>query len=132
MTHDEIIAVVQAHKEGKKVERKVKEVDTAQWLECFAKHFNFSEYDYRVADDPKPPTLREWKPEEVPLDAWFREKPEHTAAFRITGVDTTRNAPKPIEVWNDLWLSPERLLKDYIHSFTPFDANSWKECGVRE
>ncbi len=58
MTDDEIIAVVQAHKEGKKIEvRKELDNGTYYWV-ATDPAWNFSVYCYRVAIEPRKP--REW------------------------------------------------------------------------
>ena len=64
MTDDEIIAVVQAHKEGKKIQISVK--GSGDW--CFFDgdpSWNFCTCDYRVAPEPRKP--REWWAE-LPTD----------------------------------------------------------------
>ena len=55
MTNDEIIAVVQAHKEGKKIERRLRNSITALWLLAPDPVWNFNEHDYRVALEPRKP-----------------------------------------------------------------------------
>jgi hypothetical protein len=55
MTHDEIIAVVQAHKDGKRIEMRSFATD-AKWVDSTERPtFNFGLFNYRV--NPAP---REW------------------------------------------------------------------------
>lgn len=63
MTDDEILTVVQAHKEGKKIECKGRHLShpmIPKWNEWTDSnpHWNFAEFDYRVAPEPRKP--REW------------------------------------------------------------------------
>ncbi len=50
MTHDEMIAVIQAHKDGKTIQYKVGE--DMDWLNIPHQKFNFGGYDYRVKPEP--------------------------------------------------------------------------------
>ena len=124
MTHDEIIAVVQAHKEGKEIEREHK-AHEEHWVEDDFPSWNFVVFNYRIKPEP---TLREWKQEEVPLDAWFKNK-AGKAQWRITGFDPT-DENSMVQI-NDAWRSAEELKDNWLHSFTPFDPDSWLPCGVR-
>jgi hypothetical protein len=54
MTHEEMIAVLQAHKDGKKIECRTK------WEECWKAAptnpcWNFDLYDYRIKPEPPKP-----------------------------------------------------------------------------
>lgn len=55
MNHNEMIAVIAAHREGKKIEAKAKVFSKdKQWLPCNPLPvWNFSEYDYRIAVEPR-------------------------------------------------------------------------------
>jgi len=61
MTDDEIISVVQAHKEGKKIQFQTR-IGTI-WRDCEVSFkepsWNFNLYRYRVAPEPRKP--REWR-----------------------------------------------------------------------
>jgi len=50
MTHDEMIAVIQHHKNGGKVECKHK--DAREWNRASLPLWNFEEYDYRAKPEP--------------------------------------------------------------------------------
>lgn len=61
MTDDEIIEVVRAHKEGKKVQFKYKPTEDSdyEWFDVdHTRIWFFDKYDYRVALEPRKP--REW------------------------------------------------------------------------
>lgn len=92
MTHDEIIAVIQAHKEGKPIEWLSKK---SKWksceqvsLEIILHNIINNEINYRIA--PEPP-----KPEYVPFESmeefmphrnkWFKLKAK-TIIMQITGI----------------------------------------------
>ncbi len=50
MTDDEIIAVVQAHKEGKKIEERCH--SSSSWRHVTFPRWNFEDCDYRVKKEP--------------------------------------------------------------------------------
>lgn len=55
MTHDEMIAVIAAHKEGKQIECKTKQIEDARWVDpCHLRKgdFNFGGFDYRIKPEP--------------------------------------------------------------------------------
>lgn len=71
MTHDEMIAVIQAHKDGKQVQhrRKLGRPEN-QWGDSLVgPGWNFAEYDYRVKPEP-----REW---------WLLEFPDGTTSVSL-------------------------------------------------
>ena len=51
MTHDEIIAVVQAHKNGKQIQCKAR--NTAIWGDAGCPNWAFHNTDYRVKPEPR-------------------------------------------------------------------------------
>lgn len=53
MTHDEMIEVIQAHKEGKAIQVKHSSF-TYDWADISNPNFNFLEWVYRVKPEPKP------------------------------------------------------------------------------
>lgn len=63
MNHDEMIAVIKAHKEGKQIECKENAED--EWGITLYPRWDFVNYDYRV----KPETEKKYwsKPEDVPM-----------------------------------------------------------------
>ncbi len=58
MTDDEIIAVVQEHKEGKQIQRVLRD-SNCEWIDVIEACWDFDHYNYRVAPEPRKP--REWK-----------------------------------------------------------------------
>jgi len=61
MTHDEMIAVIQAHKEGKPIQVSSRNING--WSETKNPVWNFRAYDYRVAPTPtwRPFTMEEYE-----------------------------------------------------------------------
>lgn len=53
MTHEEIIKVVQAHKNGSKVEFQDKFYPHTVWNEQDSPTWNFNNFDYRVKEESK-------------------------------------------------------------------------------
>jgi hypothetical protein len=53
MTHDEMIAVIQAHKEGKTIYCKAKFKSVDKWEVSTAPGFNFNAFDYKVRKEPQ-------------------------------------------------------------------------------
>ena len=58
MTPDEIIAVVQAHKEGKEIELQPKGVAPMGWAYTTDPVWDFHHFNYRVRPEPKPDLIR--------------------------------------------------------------------------
>ena len=52
MTHDEMIAVIQAHKEGKLVQCRTTFTDNI-WEDTLAPVWNFELFDYRIKSQPR-------------------------------------------------------------------------------
>ncbi len=54
MTHDEMIAVIQAHKEGKWIQYRVLRAPDKVWVDCFDGDpcWDFFHHDYRVKPEP--------------------------------------------------------------------------------
>ena len=50
MTHDEMIEVIKAHKEGKKLECRTKGI--GRWGPTKLPQFDFQKFDYRVKQEP--------------------------------------------------------------------------------
>jgi len=55
VTHDEMIEVIQAHKEGKEIQCRLKDpsLDEMGWLTKGGDTFNFTDYIYRIKPEPK-------------------------------------------------------------------------------
>lgn len=53
MTHDEMIAVIQAHKDGKEIEfRDQRFTEFKEWVQCREPHWNFRDCTYRIKPEP--------------------------------------------------------------------------------
>lgn len=130
MTHDEMIAVIQAHKEGNRIE--YCEVGygmltiPTDWVPANTPIWDFRHYAYRVAPEPK---LRPWKPEEVPVGALVALK--HDERRFGKSLITHCNG---IMVWTGFKpMSPvtlESLLEEMVYSTD--GGKTWKPCGVEE
>ncbi len=75
MSHDEILAVVQAHKEGKQIQvRSIFVEDGEGWRDCGTPQmaglsipsFDFSRKQYRVKSEPR-----------KPMEAWIHRDPKN-------------------------------------------------------
>jgi hypothetical protein len=54
MTHDEMIAVIQARKEGKAIEgRQIRSFNVPEWSIWGSYSFNFEMYEYRIKPTPR-------------------------------------------------------------------------------
>lgn len=58
MTHDEMIAVIQAHKDGKPIQRKKEWAGDKCWSDLSVPTFDFTNFDHRIK--PEPPKPREF------------------------------------------------------------------------
>ena len=53
MTHDEMIAVIKSHQEGKRVEDRPIGLTGHPWKRCPSPTFSFGIWDYRIAREPR-------------------------------------------------------------------------------
>lgn len=128
MTHDEIIAVITAHKNGAEIESRSKTTrcyDSSWWVPDPAPSWSFRDRDYRVKPQPK---LRPWKPEEVPVGAQIRNNMKTWVAL-IIGRNSTSVVTPVFNSYPDCG-SFEEALKKYEHSTD--GGVTWKPCGVLE
>lgn len=61
MTHDEMIAVIRAHQQGKLVQ--ALDVYRGIWVDLTFPYWNFSACEYRVKPDPKPDKILYYRAE---------------------------------------------------------------------
>lgn len=81
---------------------------------------------WRPAPEPK---FRLWKPEEVPLDAWFKGKNE--IAFRLCYADLGMSAIVPtVASANGGHTTLDQVFKEWKHSLD--GGKTWHPCGVME
>jgi hypothetical protein len=70
MTHEEMIAVIQAHKEKKQIELRIKNFSN-EWIPTTDPTWDFNKCDFRI----KPEQKQYWaKPEDVPLWVYVYRK----------------------------------------------------------
>ena len=118
MTHDEMIAVIAAHRDGKKIE--FASFGSKIWDECNPR-WNFLTYNYRVKPELR---LRPWKPEEVPHGAAFKLKCGGKTIFFPTVL-----ADALVEFGNHC-VPYGYLMAEYLHSTD--GGKTWLPCGVEE
>lgn len=119
MTHDEMIAVITAHKERKQIQFKDKSTSNWETFTTYQPSWNFYTYDYRIAPDD---TLRPWTANEVPLGAWVQEKSLPESKRLITGVSAIR-----------VYVNGCAVSFDYLHStynYSIDNGRTWHPCGV--
>lgn len=125
MTEDEIIAVVQAHKDGKKIECKDKNKICNIFEVTDNPIWDFPNYDYRIAPTP---VLRPWKPEEVPVGAQVRAKDASWTCL-IIGKNCDDFCTPIFNDKNECH-SFREALEDMEHSLD--NGKTWLPCGVME
>ena len=126
MTDDEILAVIQAHKEGKQIEwRHVKNPDV--WTLIQPHHiWRFEHFNYRVKPGPK---LRPWTLKEVPIGAvirggWGRAVLTHTAG---KGELALMCAPDETDKGRRWYVCQSH---DIDCEYSVDCGKTWKPCGV--
>lgn len=123
MTHDEMIAVIQAHKAGKQIQ-----IDYANkpsgWNDMvLAPEWNFRDMKYRAKPEPK---LKPWKPEEVPVGALIQFRGSISVILAVYG--------------QKLWfINQGELTWNYVDAgifyaskYSTDGGKTWKPCGVEE
>lgn len=71
MTHEEMIEVINGHKQGKPVQRKYRIGSGYVWEDIEEPNWNFRDYDYRLKPEPKKLPLG---PEDFPPGTVLRHK----------------------------------------------------------
>lgn len=122
MTHDEMIAVIAAHKEGKKIQ--VQNCTTGQWAEVESPNWSFNIYDYRIKPEPK---IRPWLREEVPVGGLVKYK-ETQDIYLILGA--RKDACYEVIIPLGVSYTRDEMLKLFEHSTD--HGKTWKICGVVE
>lgn len=126
MTHEEMIAVIAAHRDGKKLE----------YLSAFngwtdvvgSPLFAFNQNDYRIKPETK---IRPWRPDEVPMPAVLRTK-NGSIRWQILAVSSLGviSADSKSDNGRTGLASFEALLRHNEHSTD--GGKTWKPCGVEE
>ena len=55
MTDEEILVVVQAQIQGKRIQRRLASASSAMWIDDERPYWHFESHDYRVAPEPRKP-----------------------------------------------------------------------------
>lgn len=119
MKTDEIIKVLQAFKEGKKIEVREKTLhDDQQWKEMINPYWAFETYDYRVK--PEPEYVPYTSVLEVSRDKWVKEE-RSSVLSKITALDLDDAICVRVEYD---WVS----LKDLFENYTYEDGTP---CGKK-
>lgn len=133
MTHDEIIAIVQAHKEGKTIEHIHYLSSHQKWVEAHCLENALiklafpNEYGVRIKPESK---YRAWRQDEIPRIAEYRYKPNKTV-MKIGQM--SRNGDGEIVIrftpdnWN--WISVGTAFNSYEYR-TDLAKDEWFVCGV--
>ena len=120
MTHDEMIAVIQAHKEGKVIEWRDKEHPEDLWNAPGNPCWDFSTFDYRIKPELK---YRPWKTvDEVPLGGIVYSK-EHGDRYMIHAAEKDQGTT--MVCVGVEWVDAEDLFKHYRMPLG-------NPCGVQE
>lgn len=131
MTHDEMIAVIEADKAGKPIQRRMRSCrDEWETSKSPVPYLRFDAFDYRVKPEPPKPTLRPWRECEVPVGAVIRFKDGRPGAWLIVGVYNGGVAASCSSIY-----TTERMLE--MHEWCwPQEAcigtACWSPCGVEE
>jgi len=123
MTHDEMIAVIQAHKEGKVIQHETNKI----WYDNHCPSFNFDNCTFRVKPEPK---LRPWKPKEVPMPCLLRTTNGQIRwlilAVSSVGIATANSQTSG----NTCVVSFQDVCNHNEHSTD--GGKTWKPCGIEE
>lgn len=126
MTSEELkyaISVMTASSNGACIQMKYK--DESEW-KSYAGGSGFSwewgTFDYRV--EPAK-TLRPWKPEEVPVDAWYRTGLDAGLWFKVCQFNAINGT---ITNYDDDGWTPGEALAGLSHSTD--GGKTWLRCGV--
>lgn len=115
------IKVMQSFCDGAEIEFRRDETDS--WSVATNPNWMWSEYEYRVKPTPK---LRAWTIDEVPLDAWYRQKADTCNLMRLDAIhlDTCR-----VKICGTSWNMTE-LHNHFQHSLD--QGKTWRACGKEE
>ena len=93
------------------------------WVDCRSEpSWDWASYTYRI----KPPkTLRPWKPEEVPVDAWYRTGLDAGLWFKVCQFNAINGT---ITNYDDDGWTPGEALAGLSHSTD--GGKAWLRCGV--
>ena len=105
-TIEEMIAVMTAYKNGKKIECKSNNMPCADWFTIEKPSWDWLCNDYRIKPDPL------YKPydsvSEVEKDKWLRKKKHTNSLSRIVSVSSIL-----VSVYGEGWLTVKELFEKY-------------------
>lgn len=128
---EELWPIIKAFAEGKTIQRGNSRIEKDGWRdikEPYLHHFNINDGDpYRIKPTP---TLRPWKPEEVPLNALFKFKANAFPIVKCIRLD----ANKIWFIYNDGGVTYNELENGVFARMEHSTDNgkTWKPCGVEE
>jgi hypothetical protein len=114
-TPDEMIAVIQAFKEGEKIEYKF--VDENNWHACQDPCWDFLRTNYRVKPTKK---TVPWTADDVPPVCWVRWMVSGDSWYQVAAVNQTGT-----HVWSGRLIEYRQLATDCEYST---DLKTWKPC----
>jgi hypothetical protein len=118
MKHDEMIAVIKAHKEGKVVQYREVNSEKDEWVDATTPAWNFYECDYRVKPEI---TYRPWdKILEVPIGARVVSK-DKTQNLVIVGCEMN-------EGLLSIFIGNRQIYPDTL--FEVYEMPDGSPCGV--
>lgn len=124
MTSEEMIVVIKAHAEGKKIECSRADQCGSVWTQTHSPAWNFVDYDYRIKPEPK---IRPWIREEVPVGMLVRYKGTQ-GIYLILGV--REDACYEVIIAFGVRYTRAEMLEFFDYS--PDHGKTWKICGVEE
>lgn len=118
----QILPLIQAFSDGKQIQ--VKDLQYG-WKDIL--NPTFDDYsEYRIKPEPPKPTYRPWKPEEVPVGAAIRCKPEPEKQGTIFGKIGSAIGIKGLKGESNY--SADAMLRLYEYSID--FCKTWQPCGV--
>lgn len=139
MTTEEMIEIMKAFQEGKRIEIKDKRSENDEWTDITFPNWNWVEYYYRIKPEPKEPTYRPYNSIEEMLEdvkkrhvniqnpvfggIWLKEKGKIMYEVMITAIDYKGSKIMIGKNW--AWLN----VKDLFDNYTYLDGSP---VGIKE
>lgn len=118
------IEVIKAFSEGKTVQYRIKSAPKLGWIDAEHPSWNACLNDYRIKPTP---TLRPWKPEEVPVGARIRKKGTKSCSLITSHSDYDFSG-----ICGDHIERCEFNVAVNYHEYSLDHGVSWRPCGVEE
>lgn len=119
----ELLPIITAFAEGKTVQRLSGNLVT--WLDVHDPDWSCNTYHYRIKPTP---TLRPWKPEEVPVGALFKEDKEGYGTAMILSVNSQRG----LSYIHNGEIKYKQLTMLGRAAISTDHGKTWHPCGVME